>query len=651
MASAPRLSLPEWTEKHRIVVGGPRPGKWNWRNAPMAREPMECASTRSVQQVTICSPAQLMKSEFCINVALYGSFYGADVLLYEPDKNLLKEFVAKRIRPALLQFELEEVKSKRRGPKKRDSADALSFPGGGEILALSPKMKTGKSSHSAPVVILDEIDKMGDPTMLTVADSRTSAYEGDGIVIVASTPSYDAPGLVWRIYKTGSRGVWNARCPHCSEFVACDWSRVLFARDPDGYWLPDTAAMVCKSCGVRWSETDRRIAVHAGRYEHLDKDNPHRSFRIPGPANFFKTLHSIVVEGAAAWRGAQDDGEWKTYMMWYNERLGEVWDPDLKGLSAKILRTHAVYKIQDDQGSRGLLDPRAVLITVGIDVGEHALFCEWVAWGIDYESGQVICWALQYEQIGGQPDDTIDQQDLWRELYAKLRTYIWRHPRYGEAVNAQRVMIDCGYKTETIREWCMSCYQEQLMGHEDLSATPFGAWILPLMSKSIETGGAAVNLQIGLNAAKQRMKGILPAVVWIESNAIKTWLWETLLRDRRLLEGAQFSNIWPADGQNLGYTDSYFKEMANEVRIVTRTPSGKIKTHWEVKTGTAKKNDAWDCRIYAIAAARTHVDPASLGAGLLKLAVADADAAPEKFTKDELLALNNLSGGKVETGI
>ena len=55
-------------------------------------------------------------------------------------------------------------------------------------------MKTGRSSYSAPLVVLDEVDKMCDLTMFTVAKSRTTAYQSDACVIAVSTPTVDVPG-------------------------------------------------------------------------------------------------------------------------------------------------------------------------------------------------------------------------------------------------------------------------------------------------------------------------------------------------------------------------------------------------------------------------------------------------------------------------
>ena len=300
-AAAPRLPLDEWAAKYRRVIGGPRPGPWNPRNAPMSIEPMRALSDRRVEIVTVVSPAQLMKSELAINAAIWTAASGEDVLFYEPDREVLAEFVRDRIRPALVALDDGTITEQAESAalKKRDAALAVRMAGGGKILGLTPQMKTGKSAYTARTVILDEVDKMADPTMITVARSRTTTYGSDAKILAVSTPTVDQPGTIWRLWAEGSRGRWHGRCAHCRELVRVDWSRVKFDKDEDGFWLPATAAMHCESCGAVWSESDRQRAVRAGEYVHDDPDHTNRSFHIPGTAHLWRSLRSLVDEGAA----------------------------------------------------------------------------------------------------------------------------------------------------------------------------------------------------------------------------------------------------------------------------------------------------------------------------------------------------------------
>ena len=311
--SAPRLPLDEWAEKKRIVAGGgARTGPWNPRYAVMAIEPMRAFTDDRVQVVVLVSPSQLMKTEFVINAALHTVYYGDDCLLWEPELTFGQQVMADRVRPSLKALGDVGVMTDQR--KKRDSRTELKLGGGGTITMLTPNMKMGRSGHTARVAIIDELDRMGLRDMRIVAKERTTTYGRDAKILIASTPTFDEPGTVWRAWKEGSRGVWMGRCPHCNELASMDWDRVVFETEDDGFWLPETAALICETCGVAWSESDRLAAIHGGCYIHVVPDHSERTFRVPGPAHLWRSLLDIATEGAREYRATKEDHEWAGYM-------------------------------------------------------------------------------------------------------------------------------------------------------------------------------------------------------------------------------------------------------------------------------------------------------------------------------------------------
>ena len=66
--------------------------------------------------------------------------------------------------------------------------------GGGTIRGLSPELMTGRSSYSAPFVVLDEVDKMCDLTMFTVARSWTTDADGGR---ARNTAREEGTGMSW----------------------------------------------------------------------------------------------------------------------------------------------------------------------------------------------------------------------------------------------------------------------------------------------------------------------------------------------------------------------------------------------------------------------------------------------------------------------
>ena len=634
-----RLPLAEWVGRYRVVIGGPWPGRWQHTNAPMSMEPMAAVSDPRVNRVSVWAPAQLMKSELAINVALWTAAQARDVLFYEPDLNLLKRFIGDRIRPAIHALgEDSFLETPSAGKlKKLDSTMALRLSGGGTILGLTPDMKTGKSSYTAPVIVIDELDKMQDPSMITAAESRMAMYGADGCVLAVSTPTLDVAGSICRLWHEGSRGTWHGLCRHCTELVSVAWGRVVFDKDDDTNWLADTARMVCSACGTNWSEGDRQWAVRRGQYIHEDPDSPHRSFRIPGSAHLVKTVQDIAREGATKFRTAREEGTWVDYQLFVNERLGEVWTDEDRGLSARQLErsTYALgARGADDLGE---VDRRIVLITSGSDTGDHAIWSEVVAWGIDPRSGRVLCHGLLYRQHGGQPDDYIEDAELWRAYEKTMDGSRWRHAGYpGVHFGVQRAIIDAGHRPEVVSEWCAEKYRQQARNEGLGFLQPYGARILPSKGKWTSHGPHPVDLAAGMRRRQRGQRRSMPEVVDIEVGQVKEMLHAAGLRDQQLPDGIERAIVWPDAKAACGYTPSWFKEFANEYRTLKRNlRKGTVEVQWTVKHEIERKNEALDCRVYAAAAALVHVYPHSLQVGLLRLAAVDAASERSPWTAEE----------------
>ena len=600
---------------------------------------MQALSDRRVSQVTVCAPAQLMKSELCINTAIWGATNGQDVLFWEPDRDLVKKFLRDRIRPAVIGTDDDAIRMSAGAEdlKRLDSSMEIRLGGGGTITGLTPQMKTGKSSHTAPIAVLDEIDKMRDFTMITVAESRTLTYGNDAVILAVSTPTIDAPGTSWRLWHEGSRGRWHGRCRHCGKFVRIDWDVVQFDKDTDGFWLPSTWRMPCDSCGAAWSESDRQIASRGGQYIHADPENPHRTFHIPGPAHLFRDLRWIVDRGARAWKGAMLEGTWEDYKLFVNERCAEVWSDEYEGLSARKMQ-RATYSLgargKDDLGE---LDRRVVLVTAGCDVGDHAIYAEFVAWAIEPKTGQVVCFGLRYRIIGGGPADLLEDPEMWSEFFRMIDESVWRHPAFpGRTFGAQQVFIDCHWRPEVVWPKCEEAYAQEARARKLDIVHPFTARILPCFGKSIERGSHPLDLTDGnRNSPGKRMR--YPARVKLNTTMLKGVIYDIQMRDQQQPEGAPKQMIWPTNLEATGYTEAYFREMSNEIRKTRYTTKGEWTVAWEVREERAKMNEAWDCRVYALAAAMMHANPrVGLQEALLKRAISHGTQHPGRWTEEEM---------------
>jgi len=606
-AATPRLALDEWAERHRIVVGEtPFPGPWNPANAPMALEPMRAVTDDRVRTVVVVTPSQLMKSEFAVNCACYAAFYGDTCLFYEPERELLAKFLGDRVRPSMYAIGLLDKEERTPGPlKKRDSKMEIRANNGGTVTGLTPEMKMGRSAYTGRYVVLDELDKMGRTDMMVIARERSTVYGADAKVVAVSTPTVAALGTVWREWEMGSRGVWMGWCPHCGDLTSMDWDEAAqFGRTDDGLWIPDTECMGCMKCGAAWDEHDRLAAARAGQYVHADPANDQRTFRVPGPAHLFRTLRDIMTAGAETYRAAVEEQNWEGYIAWRNGMAALCWDESFKGLSATALEGHTWAPGPRGENDLGELPAGALLITAGADVGARHIACEWVAWGIDKDSGRVRSWALRYVRLGDAPDDSTDEPDLWDAFDEEIRRSVWR-TRTGRFMQAVRVFVDEGHRPEVVRTWCQNRYLKSLPAGRR-RASPYDAQVGPVRGYSAEASkpkGYPVDLELGIQKRKHQPQ-FVPATVFAMTGTLKERMYDWMLADKSLPAEAERAHIYPEAPELSGYTAAYFKQLAHEVKEPEVTPTGRVITRWKKRHGFIR-NEPMDCRIYALAALYT----------------------------------------------
>ena len=592
--------LDEWVESRRIIVGGARPGPWDPRNARASVEPMRAFSDRSVRRITIVAPTQLMKSEYAVNVAVYDAFHGHDVLFYEPAEDLLRAFVGDRIRPALRVLGGSEYVggAEALAVKKRDSAIAIRFRGGGLITGLTPSLRTARAGRTARTVVLDERDLMGSADMEQIALSRTTTYGRDAKIVALGTPTEDEPGTIWRLWAEGSRGEWRGLCPKCGTLSRVRWAQVAIERGPKREWLADGARLACSECGSDWTERERLRALDRGAYVHERPDSEHRSYWVPGPAHLWRSVESIVAAGWTAYSMGLEAHDWTAYRRWVNEFRAEPWEDEFRGLSSRKLGEGRWDAGARGEGDWGELDPDVLLVTWGADVQATAVHCEWVAWGWDAESERVRSWGLRYAVIGGTPEDSIDDGEVWAAVRDALAATRFRMAGRDTLVGPQKGLIDCRWHTPRVRGWCEEMAREERLRGQ-IPARKWGNFaptVLPYMSKAVEAGHL-IDLRSGVSSVEKRRR--VPAIVYANSTTLKSEQFESFQLDQRSERPA---NLLPSDAESRGYDDAWRGEIAAEVPVVVRSKRGAIAQDWERKRGQGR-NEAWDCRIYARAAA------------------------------------------------
>jgi phage terminase large subunit GpA-like protein len=219
---------------------------------------------------------------------------------------------------------------------------------------------------------------------------------------------------------------------------------------------------------------------------------------------------------------------------------------DPKGLAGRLERYPA-----------GSLPPGADVITAGVDIQENRIEMEAVAWCRDTEES----WSLDYWILRG---DTA-QPDVWLSLSEALADS-------GAALAA----IDAGYQTQMVVDFCNAHLRNAVA------------------IKGVT--GAGRPLVEDIKRRKARLKNRKKGAALIEPLGVdqaKTLIYSRLKQTK---PGPGYMH-YPAREV---YDDEYFAQLTSE-KLVPRDVQGRPKLVW---VQTRKRNEALDCRIYALAALR-----------------------------------------------
>jgi phage terminase large subunit GpA-like protein len=194
---------------------------------------------------------------------------------------------------------------------------------------------------------------------------------------------------------------------------------------------------------------------------------------------------------------------------------------------------------------------------------------EVVAWGRGKES-----WSVDYRVLEG---DT-SRQPVWGEL-TKLASEAFR-THSGIELPVVKLAIDCGYAPTEVYGWAKQQGPRVVVVKGDSRAPA-----LVGLPSSVEVGPHGKRIRRGVR-------------IWpVNSGMAKQELYRWLRLERPTEESGE---PFPAGYCHFPrYNEEFFKQLTAE-QLVTRVVNGYPKPEWQK---TRDRNEALDCRVYAIAAA------------------------------------------------
>lgn len=565
-----------WAERNvRIPVGNAKPGPIRFDNAPPQRGMIDVIKEPGIRRVSYKLAAQLGKTT--IQQCITGYFIAHEPksqIFAQPSQGDIQTFQETKLRPMLdANPEISRKMAKQRGREGVNNSRMISYIGGWLMFCWSGSPKTARG-RSAPVIHMDEIDgydQLPEGDFVELLAQRAASFGDEALRTESSTPTIEDSSRISVAFEEGDQRRYYVPCPHCGHPQILRWENVTWQgrvssgvddaeQDIGKDHLPETAAYVCEDCGALWDDGQRIVAIreaekNGGGWRASKPFRGHASFHGPEMLSTFRRMRDIVQ----SYLDKLALGDMQSFV---NVSLAEAYaekgeKADPTGLQARAEE----YRAEVPAGG--------LYLTSGIDMQLDRLECEVVAWGIGEES-----WSVAYYVLWGDPL----QPDVWEDLDDLLAS-TYQHES-GAVMPISAACLDTG-GTQGCTQAAYD-YAKGKTGRRLFAIKGVGGWGRPIVEKPQrkQSGKKARKVDlflVGVDEAKLMVMRRLAATVGAEDRT----------------SGPGYCHT-PSDRDG-----DWYKQITAE-KLVVRYVKGQPVREWH-KPDRAR-NEALDCRVYALAA-------------------------------------------------
>lgn len=560
-----RHMLPsQWAEANlRIPAGNAVPGLIRFDNAPYQRGMLDAIVEPGVRRVSYMTGAQLGKTT--VQQAIVGyhiEHEPSSQIFVQPTQGDVQTFQETKLRPMLdANPKISSRMAKARGRDGVNNSRIISYIGGWLMFswAGSPRTLRGRS---APKVHADEVDGMmadtgeGDP--LELLDQRSATFGDQRLRTESSTPTVKGASRIETGFLGGDQRRFYVPCPDCNEIQYLRWEQVLWdGRDNlEGEQHPETARYVCEHCGSLWDDGQRVVAIRTaeqkgGGWIASKPFKGHASFHAPEMLSTFRKLGDIVQ----SFLNKLAAGDLQSFV---NVSLGETFEETAEKADADSLYARR-------EVFAAAVPMHGLYLTAGVDMQPDRLEVEIVAWGLFERS-----WSAQYRVLYGDPM----AGDVWNDL-DDLLAEEFQHES-GAMLSIQATAIDTG----GTKGYTQAAYDyiRARRGRKIFAIKGVGGWGRQIVEKPQRK-----------QSGKRSRKVDLYLVGTDEAKLV-------VMRRLAMKKDGPGYCFFPADDE---HDEDYFKQLTAE-KLITRFVRGFPKREWH--KGDKVRNEALDCRVYALAA-------------------------------------------------
>lgn len=543
----PELTLSDWADENRRLSAeaSSEAGVWNTSRAEYQRGIMDTISDDTIETVVIMSCAQVGKTEMLLNLIGYHIEQNpCPILVIQPTLDMAQTFSKDRLAPMLRDTPV--LKGKVKDARARDSGNTTlkkNFDGG-HITMCGANSPSSLASRPIRLVLFDEVDRFppsagSEGDPILLAKARAKTFHDKKFVMV-STPTIEGSSRIASAFEETDKREYHVPCHECGEHHVMKWKNVHWEQDK-----PETACYACEHCGAIWDDAARYRAIRRGHWRATAPEVIGKAgFRLSGLYSPWTSLENAVRDFLEAKKLPE------TLRVFVNTFLGETWTDEGERVDDFDIASH-----REDYGEK--VPEGVVVLTAGCDVQSDRLEVEVVGFGVDEES-----WSIDYRTFYGDPNSA----GVWAELDAYL-SLTWEREDGVELTIKGSCVDSGGHHTQSVYRFC-----KPRLGKRIFAIKGIGGEGKPLINGRPSTNN---NLKcklwsIGVDTAKE--------IVY------------SRLKIKEM--GAGYCHF-PKH-----YTDEYFKQLTAE-KVVKKYHKGFHRREW-IKV--RPRNEALDCRVYALAA-------------------------------------------------
>lgn len=581
-------SIVEYAETTMIPSGPFRGTQFEHRRAPQLTEPLSLLSPDSpYREIVLMTPAQFGKSTIAeLTTMYYVAQAPSEIMYVSSNETAAEKWLERRIVPranaAGIEFKIEVENRTRR--KSGDTSISKTFPGGNIDIAsaLSPAQL---SSETKRIVLGDEVDRWNvvlgaEGSVVDMIRARTQAWGSQAKILWISTPTLESVSLIYQMFLTGDQRYYYVPCPYCGHMQLMDFSydkgHGLKWEYKDGKINRHSIELICESqtCGKGIKESSKNAILNAGewrataasQYDYI------ASFNANGLYSHMLTWYDMVV----AYEEAHKNNFKK--QAFDNLKMGRPH----RGMGQRP----KVERLIENRGKyRSGEVPEGVLyLTIGIDVQQGSakdpdnpprLEMEVMGTGAGYRT-----WSIEYKIFIGEIDDPYS--GAWEKLHQYALNNNLQYVRRidGFMFPVSLTFIDSGFMTDVVYKFTQrwtNCFPSKGRGIINKRKGEKG----DEMTENSFKRYRPVKLDEGSTLYE------------ISTVLYKNDIYNSLNIDRQ-----------PTDPQKPGFCDfpidypeKYFDMLTAEERLT----DGSFHSY-------GRRNEALDCRVYALCAAHVFLD-------------------------------------------